>query len=290
MRRGIIGGIWKMKRILFVGNSHVGALNQGLKLGLKNSFIDEEKYLFHFAATAGSKGITCDSKYIFINPNIDEFETHLKHFKLVAGAEKINFLEFDVIIAVLGNTPLNIRNFIHFNERPGPISYSLIEEIIKVCLKRELDWCHFKYISKLLNSSIPIIWCPKPCEPFELNLRLKSGPTLQREYEVMGKGQKKFEKNLRYYKFLDDPSFYEYFRKLYKDINLISEKVYKEVGFSRVLLPGEEVLHDNLFQTKSIFSKGSKHFALGVDQQDYDLHMNADYGLEIMLSLIKKLH
>ena len=270
-----------MKRILFVGNSHVGAINQGLKLGLENSSIDGEKYLFNFAATIGSKGITCDSKYIFINPDIDEYETHRKHFKLVAGAEKINFLEFDVIIATLGNTPLSIRDYLHCNERPGPISYSLIKEIIKIGLRIDLNIPRFKYTSKLLNSSIPIIWCPKPCEPIELNLRLKSGSAIDPSFGTQ---------NLEYYKYLEDPSCYEYFKKLYKDINQISEQIAKEIGFCGVLLPGEEVLHDNFFQTKSIFSKGSKHFAEGFDLKDYDIHMNGDYGLEIILSLIKKLH
>ena len=65
-----------MKKLLFVGNSHLGAIKQGLKLGLDNSSIDEEKYLFNFAATIGNSGITCDSKYIFIDPEIDKYETY----------------------------------------------------------------------------------------------------------------------------------------------------------------------------------------------------------------------
>ena len=268
-------------KLLFVGNSHIGALKQGLELAKDDSRISLKQNLITFCGTVGGNGLISESNLIFVDPKNENYEFHQKTFKSIAGAEEVNFLNFNGIFLVGGSNPLDFRQFFDFDKEPNPFSYSLVYEIVQNIMRATFEKnqsCSKVFIS-MLNSGINCYWIPNPCEPFLLNARLKSVGSNQ---EMITFGES------NYYKFLDDLSWHNYYKLLYKTIYKISEKIFKNYGGTGVILPRPDLLTNSLMQTKIIYSRGSRHFANETKQPDWDLHMNANYGNKIILSAINK--
>ena len=79
-----------------------------------------------------------------------------------------------------------------------------------------------------------------------------------------------------------------------KQINLIRtscDNLSKEKNKVSILLPPEKLLENNQLNTMQDYARGAvKWDAIEHDRNNDLIHMNAEYGREIMLSLIDKLN
>jgi hypothetical protein len=258
-----------MKRILIVGNSHVGAIKQGFELASEGSNRLLQRFACAFCATIGGRGMIADSQSIYIDPHYKDYARYSEHFCRVAGADRVPFMNADAIFLVGGDTPLDIRKYISAGEDIHPFSDQLVETLATRTMSLGLS--RIPIFSVLINSNIPTYWIPNPCEPYSLNSRIKSHPESSSR-----------TKNMIYYSCLNDSCNHEMHRDLYCQIVRASKQHAGQHGLRGILLPSPELLAPSLFQTKEVYSCGTRHFALDSRVPDVDRHMNAQYGQEII--------
>jgi hypothetical protein len=276
MRGSAHGGLWPAMKILFAGNSHVGAIKQALSINSNANDINCASNSFSFCATVGGQGMIADGNYIYIDPSFHDFSLYSKHFLTVAGASRISYLGFDAIFLVGGESPLDIRQYLCSHEVPHPFSLALVRGIVSSLI--ELAFKQNPFFAPLVNSDAQKFWIPNPCEPCTLNSILKSGHCPAPRW-----------RNSKYYPCLDDYSCNEYFSKLYHVITQAVSEISLSYGFQGALLPAPKLLTSSFFQTKEIYSRGSMHFANEGAESDVDPHMNAEYGWQILLQAFNDL-
>ena len=250
-----------MKKILVFGSSHVGAL----KVGLNNI---DKKYLenisFDFAAVPRK-----NFHQIYLNNNKLNFPQEIiEKYSGVFGNIQfpIDLDKYDYHILVGAEILSPIEQLITSEKKFTYYSKNFIENYIdnffyleSITNKENKDQIH--KLIKLLCSKIIII--PTPLEV--LSVKNKS-------------------------KFDSIPNT----KLIAKQINLIRsicDNVSEEKNKVSILLPPEKLLENNQLNTKHNYIRGGLKWNGNGHNRKRDVrHMNPEYGKEIMLSIINKLH
>ncbi len=246
-----------MKKILVFGNSHVGSLKAGFN-NLDKKYL--ENISFDFVAISG--------KYfqkIYINNNQLNFpEKTVKRFSGVFGNIHfpIDLDQYDYCVLVGAEIRSPIKTLIPSERKFTFYSKNLIENYINNFYLENTRHKDLIYkLKKLFISKFIIIPAPLSVLPF------------QNKSEVASIPKTKF---------------------VAKQINLIRticDNLSKEKNKVSILLPPEKLLENNQLNTMQDYARGAvKWDAIEHDRNNDLIHMNAEYGREIMLSLIDKLN
>ena len=248
-----------MKKILVLGNSHVGSL----KAGFNNL---DEKYLenmsFHFAGIAGPV-----FKTIYVKNNqLNIPEKFFKRFSGVFGNIQfpIDLDQYDYLVLVGAWIQSPIKMLINSRSEFTYYSKNLIENYINNFYLEN----HNSFTKDLINKLTKLFCSKLIIIPTPL-----SALSLQNESEIDSIPKTKF---------------------VAKQINLIRstcDNLSKEKNKVSILLPPEKLLENNQLNTKQDYIRGGLKWNANEHNRVDDLnHMNSEYGREIMLSLIDKLN
>jgi hypothetical protein len=270
-----------MKRVLIVGNSHIGALKCGLNNKRIKQTIDRCEIEFDFAGTTGAIDMTCVDGKILVSEESPRFDDFLL---TTNGKRSLSLDHYDHIFMVGLGSPLDPRRFI--GDPLQPLSTSIIFAIVKQTVDHTFSP---KYVySSILKWHHQIsYWIPNPCEPEKLNLQLRDDPdnvhrTLGR-IPLMGKP-------CFFLSALESPNSREKLlvATIADRIRKATENQCEKMGLAGVILPPECMLR-NHFQTKAHYSINAKHFCNQTLHREIDPHMNEAYGAEILEVLMRKL-
>ena len=246
-----------MKKILVIGNSHVGSLKAGLGI-LDKKYL--ENMSFHFAALKGQIFLELYIK----NNQLNIPEEHLKEFSGVFGNIHfpIDLDQYDYCVLVGAGIRSPIETLIASNRKFTNYSKNLIENYIhNFYLENTRNKDLISKLTKLFGSKVIII--PSPLRVLPLEDESKVDSTTESKFVA-------------------------------KQINLIRsicDNLSKEKNKVSILLPPEKLLENNQLNTKQDYIRGGLKWDATEHNRKNDLrHMNADYGREIMLSLIDKLN
>ena len=242
-----------MKKILVFGNSHVGSLKAGLEI-LDKKYL--ENISFHFAAVKGQIFI----KVYLKNSQLNIPEEHSKEFSGVFGNIHfpIDLDQYDYCVLVGAGIRSPIETLIASQRKFTNYSRNLLENYIH---NFYLENTLISKLTKIFASKFIFIPTPLTVLPVQNESKLNSIPKT-----------KFVAKQINLIRTICDNSF--------KDTNKVS-----------ILLPPEKLLENNQLNTKQNFIRGGlKWDALEHDRKNDLNHMNAEYGREIMLSLIDKLN
>ena len=241
-----------MTKVLVFGNSHVGSLKAGLN-NLDKKYL--ENISFDFAAIVGE---TFYEVYLE-NNQLNIPERKLKKFSGVFGNIQfpIDLDPYDYFV-LAGGVISPIKELISSQSKFTYYSKNLIENYIdNFYLENTRNKDLISKLTKLFCSKVIIIPPPLHVLP------------VQNELEVDSIPESKF---------------------VAKQINLIRsicDNVSKEKNKVSILLPPKKLLENNQLNTKQNYIRGGLKWDATEHNRENDLsHMNADYGKEIMLSLI----
>ena len=244
-----------MKKVLLVGNSHVGAFKHAFSLvNSPNSSLFE----FDFVAFASRKLATLSISESQLC--IDDWDESKTFIQTASGiSSHINLKPYDTIVFVGGETPIDISNYINFNNCNMSIphfSTQVVEAIIsaKFISKDSL----LTQLGQHLSGHSHLVWVGKP--PVIPNLTLSRQDTLN----------------------CQDLST--------KIRDTCSHLSYSGKTPFKFLFPKISVLNSHQFSLHESYCKGGLRFngkARTPNNADYGLkdHGNADYGKEMFLDL-----
>ena len=235
------------KKILFIGNSHIGSIRAGFEILDKNAL---NNYQFSFCATPRNNFF----KHKLIGDRL-EFDKSITHFKYNIQ-NHINFQEYDYCICAFNVSPLARLKHKDYSFYSQTLLKSYIEKFY--WLKTgELD-CHDLVLSiyKLITKKFIFVGAPLTCQ---------------------------FNNKLWHDK--------SYYKDQIVSIREICDNYFDSPVGPKILLPPEYLLNNTGFYTNEEYLKG----ALNADGQPNmnpknKNHMNAEYGKNIILELLRKLH
>ena len=246
-----------MTKVLVFGNSHVGSLKAGFDT-LDKKYL--ENISFDFAAVPNKI-----FKKIYLNHNqINLPEGFDQEFSGVFGNIQfpIDLNQYYYCVLVGSEIRSPIEKLIPSQRKFTYYSKKLIENYIhNFYLENTRNKDLISKLTKLFGSKVIIIPAPLSVLP------------LEDESKVDSTTESKF---------------------VAKQINLIRsicDNLSKEKNKVSILLPPEKLLENNQLNTKQDYIRGGLKWDATEHNRKNDLgHMNADYGREIMLSLIDKLN
>ena len=274
-----------MKKILFLGNSHVGALKAGFRLVTSE---DEDNICTDFCKVnfAGFPGRLLDQFHLKSNlvlaPKKRQYFENVAHdLELDGNKKRIQLDKFDLIAIVQGPSPFYPFLYFGDNESASILSSSLIESICTSLWTsdhnsrssgkwNELD--RFTYISpcivdilKCQKLNTVYIGTPVPSKDCLTNMHRNSLHPNKFNLEKWG-------------------TTFNLIRSICYDINSRDSEF-----SSKVYLPCSEVIDKSHFYTSNHFFDSAKN-AIGRDRRGASdgWHANANYGSIVVSDFLKK--
>lgn len=242
-----------MKKILILGNSHVGALKMGCE---KLNY--SENFLIQFAALPGnfSQMISLKNNELFLTENLN---------KKFGGLNKnlefpIDIRNFDFIALVFFPSPLKFLNAKNYYSKN--LLKNVINELHFAGERFKRNKKLFLQLKEIIPSKLILIPTPVPIKK-----------TIKRD------------------SFSNTSLSSKYLLKQISLVRLICDEFWEEDNKVSILLPPKNLLENNQLNTKEKYVRGGFGWDGIEHERENDLsHMNADYGQEIILTLINKLN
>jgi hypothetical protein len=267
-----------MKKILLVGNSHIGALKQAAEREHFAKKLVENKINLTFCGTVGAQGLKMVENFVFVERSHPQFNA----FKMTSRVDSINLMEFNRVFLVGRYTPLNARLFFGINEFPHAISKGIINEIcVKNIMRTFNDGVGNLFYNNMRKfTERPVCWVPNPCEPMALNICYQECAVIHPNFLDMSGYMLSFQDEI--------PECRDILYNTAQQVRNISEEICHSIGLNGVIFPPNQVLMSDGFRTQDSYSRGSRNFITNNEEPHVDPHMNADYGEHMLDCILEK--